>query len=214
MIKNIKNTLIGCDFSINKPATCLFHDNKYYFIAWPHGMKEDIKDIFKSNGVTIIDRTDDKEKGSTNSEQMRYVIENSNYLANLIRASLEYFINKNTYLAFEGLSYASTGDMALQLGGYKYVTMNELKNIIPLSNMFTYSPITCKSIAGCAKRGMGKADMIDKFIEIGPNCAFRTALKNNPELFQSKKAKNWIMLVDDLVDAYFVLKTLQIKEKL
>ena len=206
--------IIGFDFSINKPAACLFHDGSYYFMGWPYGMKEDMKTIFRENGVLIYDRDDDKIKGSTNSEHMRYEVENSNYLAKLLREGIEPYVNKNPYLAFEGLSYGSTGDHVVQLGGYKYVIMNELSVIVPLDNMYTYAPISCKSTAGCAKKGMGKADMIQRFIDVGPDCEFRRELQNHPEKFQSKKAKNWIMLVDDLVDSYWVLETLRVKEGL
>ena len=92
--------------------------------------------------------------------------------------------------------------------------MNELAKYVPLDNMFTYSPITVKSTAGCAKRGMGKADMINKFIEEGPHCIFNHVLKESPDKFKTPKSKNWITHLDDFVDAYFVLETLRKKEGL
>ena len=205
--------LIGCDFSINKPAACIYKDNEYIFIAWPYGFKDDLKELYRENGVTIIDRIDDKIKGDTSSEKMRYQVENARYMSKLIRDSIKPYVNSNTYLGFEGLSYGSTGDVVIQLGGYKYMLMNELMQDMPLDHIFTYSPISIKGIAGCGKRGMTKANMIDSFIENGPECKFKTALKNN-ELFKTKKAKNWIPLVDDFIDAYFTLKTLEAKEKL
>jgi len=206
--------LIGFDFSINKPAACIYTNNKYYFYSWPYNVPEKHIEIFKDSGVIIGHRYDNKEKGNTLSSKMNYEVKNAEYLSGLITTSLIPFTNGTTYIGFEGLSYASSGDVGVQLGGYKYMLMHALSEYVPFKNMFTYSPITIKSIAGCAKRGMGKKEMIEKFIEEGPMCRFRTKLFEHPEYFQSPKAKNWIIHLDDLVDSYFVLKTLQIKESL
>lgn len=205
-------TLIGLDFSINKPAACVFHNGEYFFYGWPYDLKPQIFDTYINNGVNLVKRTDDKIKGDTISEQMRYQIKNSLYLSKLIRETLAPHLNINTYLAFEGLSYGSSGDMVVQLGGYKYMLMNELSNLVPLENMFTYSPITVKSVAGCAKRGMGKSDMINAFIKSNISSEFRNSLEKNPELFQTKKSNAWVTHVDDMIDAFWVLKTLQTKE--
>jgi len=207
-------TIIGLDFSINKPAACILHENMHHFISWPYGLADKIKKVYKESGVTIVERTDDKDKGNDISDKMRYEVENSKYLANLIRDSLIPFINSTTYLAFEGLSYGSEGSSGIQLGGYKYMLMDALTPYISLDNMFTYSPITIKSVAGCAKRGMGKIDMINKFIAEGPHCIFNHELKESPDKFKSPKAKNWIVHLDDLVDAYWTVETLRKKENL
>jgi len=211
--------LIGFDFSINKSAACVFHNNEYIFYGWPYNLKQEFSNLFNESGVNIIERTDDKEKGDNISMKMRYEIKNSVYLAKLITSSLQFYLNRNTYLAFEGLSYASSGDVVLQLSSYKYMLMNELSQYIPLENMFTYSPITVKSTAGCAKKGMGKMEMINTFIsnhEI--DAVFRFNLLNKSEQFQiigkRNKKMSWIPLVDDLVDAYFVLQTLKKKESI
>ena len=205
-------TLIGFDFSINKPASCVFHNNEYHFISWPYKLKEEIIELYTKSGVTIIPREDDKNKGETLSSKMRYEVENSKYLSSLIFITLKSYLNINTFIGFEGLSYGSSGDVVLQLGGYKYILMNELSKLVPLENMYTYSPISVKSIAGCAKKGMGKSNMIEEFIKSGPNCKFRTELSNNREKFQTVKSKNWIIHLDDIIDAFWTLKTLEKKE--
>jgi len=204
--------LIGFDFSINKPAACLYYKNKYYFCSWPYGVPDKYVSIFRRSGVSVFDRKDSKDKGNSLSSKLRYEIENSEYLANLIFDTIKTYLNSNTYIAFEGLSYASKGDVVLQLGGYKYMLMSKLKEVIPLQNMFTYSPITIKSVAECSKRGMGKKDMIDKFITDGPDCEFRRKLIKNEDDFKSPKAKNWIIHLDDIVDSYWTLETLRKKE--
>jgi hypothetical protein len=206
--------LIGFDFSINKPAACIYSGDEYYFCSWPYGVPEKYTKIFSDSGVHIAKREDNKEKGNTLSSKMNYEVKNAEYLADLITSSLHSFLNKTTYIAFEGLSYASSGDVGVQLGGYKYMLMYKLSKYIPYDNMFTYSPISIKSIAECSKRGMGKKEMIEKFIEKGPMCRFRTKLFEHPELFQSPKAKNWIIHLDDLVDGYWTLETLRKKQNL
>lgn len=206
--------LIGVDFSINKPAVCIFSDNQYKFISWPYGLSQKLSDLYNAFGIKIVERTDNKEKGDNISAKMRYEVKNSEYLASLIYNDLLPYLNKDTYIAFEGLSYGSSGDVLIQLGGYKYMLMNKLSEIVPLENMFTYSPITVKSVAGCAKRGMGKNEMIQAFINKGPHTIFNHELKENPINFKNKKGINWITHLDDIIDAYWVLETLKIKENL
>lgn len=206
--------VIGFDFSINKPAATVFSNNKYSFYIWPYHLADKYVKAYSDHGVNVTNRTDDKDEGKDISSKMRYEVENSKYIANLITESLMSFLNIDTYLSFEGLSYGSGGDRGIQLGAYKYILMSRLSDIVPMKNMYTYSPITIKSVAECAKKGMDKKDMINRFIEIGPDSEFRTALKNTPEIFQSPKAKNWIENVDDIVDSYWAIETLRKKENL
>jgi len=202
--------LIGFDFSINKPAACVYSNNEYLFFSWPYGFKDKVKNTFRHSGISLIDRTDDKIKGDNISEIMRYEIKNAKYLANLIKETLNPFLNRNTLVAFEGLSYASGGRSILQMGGYKYLLMNELNSIVPLENMFTYSPNTIKSVAESSKRGMGKSEMIAAFILKGPDSEFKTSLaKGN---FRNKKNTAWEIHVDDLVDSFWCIETLRKRE--
>lgn len=206
--------LIGLDFSINKPAACILTNDVCKFVSWPYDLSEKFVKLYSDAGVHIVERTDNKDKGNNITERMRYEVSNSVYLAKLIKETLAPYLYQDTYIAFEGLSYGSSGDIGIQLGGYKYMLMNELSKAVPLDHMFTYSPITVKSVAGCAKKGMGKAEMINAFIEQGPHCIFHHELKENPIKFKNKNGKNWIGHLDDLVDAYWVLETMIVKENL
>lgn len=209
MSKLNDNVLIGADFSINKPAVCILKDNSYNFISWPYGLSKNQIDIYKNSPIHLIDRSDNKNKGNNISEKMRYEIQNSKYLAELIFNSLKDFLNKTTYIAFEGLSYGSSGDVVLQLGGYKYILMNLLSIKIPLENMFTYAPITIKKTANCSKKGMKKSDMIEAFKK--EKTKFSNYILNNEDLFKTKKG-NWIIHLDDLIDSFWTLETLRVKE--
>jgi hypothetical protein len=202
------SVLIGADFSINKPAVCILKNNQYHFISWPYGLSKPQIEAYKKSPITIIDRTDDKDKGDNISDKLRYEVSNAKYLANLIMNSISSFVNKDTFMAFEGLSYGSTGDVVLQLGGYKYILMDVLSSIIPLENMYTYAPITIKKTAGCSKKGTKKADMIEAF-KLMPT-EFSKYIRSNEEIFKTKNG-NWIAHLDDIVDSYWALETLREK---
>ena len=213
-------TIIGFDFSINKPAACVYTTDfplpKWQFYGWPYGMKDKMRDLFEESGVILPYRNDDKEKGNDVTDLMRYGVKNAQYLSGLITNTLIFYLSIERckpYIVFEGLSYASSGAHVIQLGAYKYMLMHYLSRYVPLDRMYTYSPITIKSVAGCAKKGMGKPEMIQSFIDDGPEGKFKSALMNNPN-FKSGKNSNWIMHVDDIVDSYFIVKTLMIKENL
>ena len=79
---------------------------------------------------------------------------------NLIVETLDHFLEfiayvepgAPIYISSEGLSYGSTGDAALNLATYKGVLLSKLYEHYKgrLYGLYTYSPITLKSIAGCA----------------------------------------------------------------
>lgn len=206
--------LIGFDFSINKPAACVRINNKYRFFGWPHSLQKKLPAIYESAEVILATRTDDKDKGPDVSSKMRYEVRNARYIAEMIVGTLEPYLNRNTYIGFEGMSYGSSGDVVLQLGGYKYMIMDELSKLVPLENMFTYSPITVKKTADCSKRGTPKSEVIESFIRNSYPTPLRDALRENKELFMKKGGKNFIDHLDDIVDSYWVLETLREKEGL
>lgn len=199
--------IIGLDFSINKPAACIYKDGKYDFMSWPFGLSEKLKNIFKEAGVMIFDREDEKYKGKDSSEKMRWEVDNAIYLSNeIVLGVMPGSDYKDYHVVFEGISYASTGNMAIQLGGYKYILMKAFwDEDIPFEHMTTYAPITLKKTAGASKKGMGKKEMIDAFVDRKDNFLSK-AISKNPEAFQ-KKTGNWIDHLDDLVDAYWAVQT-------
>lgn len=207
--------LIGCDFSINKPAVCVWSKSLgYKFYGWPYGLQKKLPEIYSNAGVNIISRTDDKEKGLDVSSKMRYEVRNARYISEVIVGTLLEYLNRNTYIAFEGISYGSSGDVILQLGGYKYMIMDKLSEYVPLENMFTYSPITVKKTAGCSKRGIPKSMVIESFISTSHDNSLKRAIQANRELFMKKGGKNFIDHLDDLIDSYWVLETLRDKESI
>lgn len=205
--------IIGVDFSINKPAACIWSKSLgYKFYGWPYGLQKKLPEIYKNAGVTIIERTEDKDKGPDVSSKMRYEVQNAQTLSAVIVGALKLYLNSTTLIGFEGLSFGSKGDVVLQLGGYKYMIMSALSEFVPLKNMYTYSPITVKKTAGCSKKGMNKNDMIESFILNSEPNSLKTALREDREKFMKKGGKNYIDHLDDIVDSYFVLETVRDKE--
>jgi len=202
--------LISFDFSISKPTACMLYNEKYYFFSWPKNLNEKYKNIYLNSGVTISKRTEHVEL----NDIMQTEVINASNLANDIIIVLKEYLDNISYISFEGLSYASKGNVTLSLSGWRYIFQYCLSKYIPIENMFTYSPITVKSIAGCAKRGMGKTDMINAFIKNGPICKFRLSLFEKTEIFMKKGGNSWIDNVDDFVDSYWILETLRKKENL
>lgn len=210
-------TIIGFDFSINKPAACVYDtsNDKYTFYSWPFGLSERIKNIYREAGVHLIERTDEKYKGKDSSAKMRWEVNNSMYLSKLILDSLPDGNPIEWKIAFEGLSFASSGNMAIQLGGYKYVLMEAFFNErIPWENMYTYAPITIKKTAGCSKKGMGKKEMIEAFVASSCSHQLKYSIRMDKELFMKKGMKNYIDHLDDLVDSYWAIQTFIEKERI
>jgi len=198
-------TIIGFDYSMSKPAACVYHNDEYEFYSWPKDLNDKIKAILESGGVNIIPR-----KNIEIKDIVKYDIINSDILSDLIINSLDPFINKNTSIIFEGSSFASKGNVILSLTAWRYILIHKLSKLISLDNMITYAPITIKKTANCAKRGMGKKEMIDAFVATGIDIPLRNAIEKNPAKFQ-KKTGNWIDHLDDFVDAYFAVETFQNK---
>jgi len=204
--------LIGFDFSCNKPGCCVKLNEKIHFALWPLELDNKSIEKFKMANV-YIDNRQRLTLGKNSSEKFRWHVSMANDLSNKIISYIKETINSNeeTIIAFEGSSFGSKGDAGLQLAGYRYILMNELGKIYGLHNIFTYAPLTIKSIAGCASKDKkGKDSIIEAFKELNVDHDFCKVLRNNPELLRKKT--NYIMGVDDLTDAFFTLETLRKKE--
>jgi len=205
--------LVGFDFSCNKPACCLLINNNYHFAFWPLELDEKSKQAFIDNDV-YVDNRKRLLQGENSSEKFRLHVHMANELSNKILSYIKENINNNkTIIAFEGSSFGSKGDAGLQLTGYRYILMNELGKQYGLDNIYTYAPLTIKSIANCSKKiNKGKNSMIESFKKENINHLLCQTLISFPE--KLKKKTNYILGVDDCVDSYFVLKTLRAKENL
>ena len=201
------SSFIGIDFSIVKPAATIFKDNRYIFVSWPRGLGSQETKMFEGSPVNIFNRCDEEKNFKNVTNRMRFELSDAQTLTRMIKNSLmDFGMNETSLVALEGLSYGSGGNAMLQLCGYRYILLSELVSTVPLTNIFTYAPISVKKTAGCSKKGKTKADMIEAFKQT--NNDFSRYLCDNEELFKTKKG-NWRTHLDDIVDSFWVLETLR-----
>ncbi len=206
MMTDNNNSFIGIDFSIVKPAATIFKDNRYIFVSWPRGLGSQETKMFKGSPVNIFNRCGEEKTIKNVTDRMRFELSDAIILSRMIKNILaDYGMNETSLVALEGLSYGSGGNAMLQLCGYRYILLNEIVSMVPLTNIFTYAPISVKKTAGCSEKGKTKADMIEAFKQT--NNDFSRYLCNNEELFKTKKG-NWRTHLDDIVDSFWVLETL------
>lgn len=217
----MKSVFIGFDFSMNKPAATILYDQKFYHFIWPADLSEKHVQIYKDHDVYCYSRG--LGAVSTKDKNSQIVLEHtirSTELANLIVETLDHFLefiayvepDASIYISSEGLSYGSTGDAALNLATYKGVLLSKLYEHYKgrLYGLYTYSPITLKSVAGCAGKNkqISKTPMIDAFMKEPINNKFHNGLIAGD--FINKTA--YIHCVDDIVDSYWALITMIKKE--
>lgn len=218
------NIYIGFDFSINKPAATIYHNRKFYFYFWPLDLSEQKQENYRKYGVTVHPRglKSIDTKKTENSQLVLIHTIRSTDLANIIITDLDKLISEltgespyNLYICSEGLSYASKGDATLNLATYKGVLLSKLYEHYneQLRRLFTYSPISLKSTAGCAskEKKSDKLAMITSFIEhTGENFPLSVGLLSGELVLK----KNFYEGVDDIVDSYWALQTMIKKENL
>jgi Holliday junction resolvasome RuvABC endonuclease subunit len=204
--KNI--ILIGADFSIAKPALCCYYNKELKFSVFPQKIDSKTETVLRDNGVYVINRNLEP-ICTTDKNHIYNQISRYRDLANTIVNYIKSFDAEEYIFSSEGLSFASHGNMTMELASAKAILLSTLidNNI---NQIYTYSPITLKSTAGCGQRGENKKEnMINKFREEPPMCEFMEQFKNNDGIF--KKKTNYMPTIDDLADSYWCLKTL-IKE--
>ena len=220
-----KCMFIGFDFSMNKPAMCILYEKKFHFFIWPTDIPKNTIKLYEECNVNINVRHIGSVSTSIVNSQI--VLEHTKRqveLANLILTTIDEFMNSmctdsdNTpnecdiFISSEGLSFASKGDAGLNLAGYKAVLLTKLYTYYNnrLKGLYTYPPISIKSIAGCAGKGKmkDKDAMINAFKKEPISHQFHTYLCNGK--FNTKV--HYMKCVDDIVDSYFAVKTMLKKE--
>jgi len=186
-------------------------NGKISFYVFPLCIDLKTTKILESAGVNVINRNLNhiKDKVFNESELMIEHVTRAAMLAKLIVDTIKSLIADSeiaeTIIANEGFSFGSKGDAVLDLSGYKYILMKELIDN-GFQNFKTYSPITIKATAGCAKRGMKKEDMIEAFRR-QPRTIHKLidVLYETPDKMKKKTA--YVQCLDDIVDSYWCYKT-------
>jgi hypothetical protein len=114
--------------------------------------------------------------------------------------------------AIEGFSFGSTGNRLAQISGYQWLLRHMISHnyVIGSEAMWVFAPMTVKATAG--KGNFKKEDMITAFLSSEDPALRETglwkALTTEPASFQNKKGA-WLKPIDDIIDAYWVLRTLE-----
>jgi len=209
-------SVAGFDFSLSKPACCLLIDSKLFFYSWPKLSPQyspQLSILYRAAGVHVIDRQEPQFPERNASEVVRAELRRTFCQVKQITDTISPFLNKDTKIAFEGSSFGSVGDVALQLTTRRFRLIESLCKYASLDNVYSYSPISVKSVAQAAKKGMTKRDVIESFIRIGDDCELRDQLRADKEKFMKRGALNFKEHLDDIIDAYWVMKTYQVKEE-
>lgn len=214
--------IIAFDFSINKPAMCIYIDNKIDFYFWPINLDKTSTEVLLANGIHVYDRNLDNihDKEYDESSLICEHVKRSTNLAKMIVKTINdilsrYCISRDKYsdiiIANEGFAFGASGDAVLDLSGYKYILMNELMQA-GFKKFKTYAPTSLKATAGC-KRGSSKEDMINHLgNELDSlHILFKNIKNDNMSL---RKKKNYVKGLDDIADSYWCLKTTIKKEKI
>jgi hypothetical protein len=205
--------VLGIDFSIKSAAAALKSGDIYTFYSFARKgvIKEDVKNTFAAAGVLIFETdevTPPGKKPSIGERERASMLDARLLIPTIAKCFTQLPIS---YWGIEGFSFASTGNRLAQISGYQWALRWELlTGGLDIDKFQVYSPMTVKSTAG--KGNYKKEEMIDAFIRsedpLLKKNGLQLALKKMPEIFQTKRGA-WMKPLDDVVDAYWVLKTVE-----
>jgi hypothetical protein len=207
--------IIGIDFSLKSPAITVFSDaGEITYHAFPRKstLKAEFAKTLEECDVKVVVLEDEKAlpKNSKLADKERSsMVDALMQIDAIIQTLKEHPIDKTTRVAIEGFSFASTGNRLAQISGYQWLLRAQLIKSLGISveNIWIFAPMTIKSTAG--KGNYKKEEMIAEFLRESPlDSAFTHALRTAPEKFQNKKG-DWLKPIDDIVDSYWVARTLQ-----
>ena len=205
---------VGIDFRIKSPAVTLLTNSgewRFYTFARNSVAKEDFFLTLKDNGVNVIALPDEPalKKTALLTERERSSITDALMQTRSVSKMLsEYSFSEEDRIAIEGFSFGSSGNRLAQISGYQWLLRSFLLEDceIGVEQLWFFSPMTIKATAG--KGNFKKEQMIQAFIDSDCDSEFATSLRNHPAEFQTKRGA-WLKPVDDIVDSYWIAKTLE-----
>jgi len=218
----MKNIYIGIDYSINSPAICVLKNNTYEWVTYGviNKTKKDkllqtdlskLPDInlkIQENKLELEDYED-----SDLLKMVKYELQ-SDVLFKMLLYTLGPNVNK-VLIGIEGYSYGSRftkTDSIIELAtATTLFKRNILKQLYTENDVYKiYAPGTIKKTAG--KGNYKKRELFDVFIENRLEDEILTKSHFYNYCKTLKVGKKVPSPIDDMIDAYFVLKTLQLKE--
>lgn len=212
---------VGIDFSLNSTAICIEAENDYKFLNFINSKKNQYLLDLEKLGIDIL--IYDKQSGS---KEEKYFIKERKKLNNYINLNktildqLKQYKIKN--IIIEGFSFNSKSQRLAEIAGAQYILRIKLieeQILESIENLYFVAPQTVKktskgNIKRVKKGQMQKEEMIENFISNIlednklSNNQFYQSLKSNTSNFQTKLGV-FKKPVDDLIDSYFILKSLQ-----
>jgi hypothetical protein len=207
---------LGIDFSIKSPAVTLLSGDDLVFFAYPRNgtAKENVLLSLDDAGVQVyrLPNEEPLPKKSTIAVRERSSLEDATMQIESIYKSFCERLNDKILVGIEGFSFASTGNRLAQISGYQWVLRYLLhkEGGMKAEDFYIFAPMTVKATAG--KGNYKKDDMINAFLQSDDprlhKSLFWQKLKNESSSFQNKKG-GWEKPIDDIIDSYWVLRTLE-----
>ena len=206
---------IGIDFSLTSPAICIYKNDEYNFISF---FNDGGKDWRKSKSKTyryhnelcdiieVIPYTRYIDDSNYRNEQ-KTKMSDALMIVNLIIDKLKVIIDDEVIIGLEGFSYGSISSSTLDLAMYNSFLRMKLIENFGSDVLNIVSPTEGKKML-FGKGNAKKEDMIQAFIdnklgdELLNNNIFWRYCKDNGVDFKQPKP------IDDLVDAYGILKSI------
>jgi len=210
---------VGIDFSLNSPGVCIQNSSgEYTFISFFNfGDRElDAKKIPKvyethrdlSLDCTIIAIPYNRQVGSKDfmDREREKLVDGKKIAELIISCIIKIAGTTNVKIALEGFSYGSTGNSFIDIVQYNTFLRSRLLNEFGADSIYIVQPSHVKKLAG---KGNANKHFMAK--------AFQEDVLNDLQL-RKTKLWNWSkekdfsekipLPISDLIDSYFVLKTL------
>lgn len=206
---------IGIDFSLTSPAICVYKNGEYSFISFFNdGGKDWKKSKSKTyryhnelnNIIDVIPYTRQIDDSNYRNEQ-KTKMSDALMIVSLIIKKLKTIIDGDVIIGLEGFSYGSISSSTLDLAMYNSFLRMKLIENFGSDVLNIISPTEGKKKL-FGKGNANKEDMIQAFIDNRLedsdllNNAFWSYCKENGVDFKQPKP------IDDLVDAYGILKSI------
>lgn len=222
-MSNLKSDrIVGIDFSLNSPGFCILEKDSCRWISL-HRTKNIIDKMLNKDGspfkiLNDNDKVDIKIIGKKEFKGEYHIIErdkivNAVYFSEIVMDLLNPYIDENTIVGMEGLSFGSSGNSLIDISMTTALVRSSIIKIINPNNFFVISPTSIKKFAlkGNSKKDELYNAIIEKRIDDVRLKPFLNVLKEYKDTWikGSNKVEG---SCSDLVDATWI--ALYIEENL
>ena len=206
---------VGIDFSLTSPAICIHKNGQYSFISffndggkdWKKSKSKSYKYHNELSGIIEVIPYTRKIDDSNYRNEQKTKMADALMIVNLIIEKLKTIIDDEVIIGLEGFSYGSISSSTLDLAMYNSFLRMKLIENFGSDVLNIVSPTEGKKML-FGKGNAKKEDMIQAFIDNRLEdgelmaSAFWQYCKDNGVDFKQPKP------IDDLVDAYGILKNI------